>query len=163
MIRKAAIPASKRPRLISSYARMWPREVLDRYSSRECKTKMLAKHLDILNTPGIYILYRNGTPYYIGRADKLRTRLLRHAWDIHSRHYNLWNFFSFFVVDDYGQRDEIEGILIAAMPTANGARPKLPGEKMPKDIAVMLRELRESRANPRASKADVEVDESYDL
>jgi hypothetical protein len=71
----------------------------------------------------------------------------------------LWNFFSFFVVDDASRRNEIEGILIAAMPTANSARPKLPGERMDKRIAMMLRELRRSQANPHVSKSDIEVDE----
>jgi hypothetical protein len=158
MVRKTTV----KPGLVSGYARMWPREVFDRIISVDGKNKMLAKHLDILENHGIYILYRDGVPYYIGKATKLRTRLLRHAWDIHSRHYNLWNVFSFFVVDDLGRRDEIEGILIAAMPTANSARPKLPGERMHKRIAMMLQELRRSQANPRLSKADVEVDESYD-
>jgi hypothetical protein len=162
MARKEAIVARKKPRLVSNYARMWPREVLDRYLASGEKPKMLAKHLEILDNPGIYILYRDGMPYYIGRADKLRTRLLRHAWDIHGGHYNLWNFFSFFVVDDRAGRDEIEGILIAAMPTANGAKPKLPRERMPKNIATMLRELRRFRANPHAPKTKVEPDENYD-
>jgi hypothetical protein len=160
MVRKTTI---LNPKFVSGYARTWPREVLDRVISVDGKKKMLAKDLDILGYPGIYILYRDAVPYYIGKATKLRTRLLRHAWDIHSRHYNLWNFFSFFVVNDPGRRDEIEGILIAAMPTANSARPKLPGERMDKRIALMLRELRRSQANPHVSKADAEADEGYDL
>jgi hypothetical protein len=78
-------------------------------------------------------------------------RLWQHAWNPKRRHYNLWNFFSFFVVEDPDQRDEIEGILIAAMPTANSARPKLPREELGKEITKMLREIRQSHANPSHS------------
>jgi len=109
---------------------------------------MLARTLDILKKPGIYILYQDGVPYYIGKATKLRSRLWQHAWNPRSRHYHLWNYFSFFVVEDTDQRDEIEGILIAAMPTANGARPGLPREQLPEDITKMLREIRRFQANP---------------
>ena len=78
----------------------------------------------------------------------MRNRLWQHAWNPRSRHYHLWNFFSFFVVEDPDQRDEIEGILIAAMPTANSARPKLPREQLPEEITTMLREIRRFQANP---------------
>jgi hypothetical protein len=130
---------------------MWPREVFDRLVEHKGKKKkMLARTLVILTKPGIYILYRDGVPYYIGKADRMRSRLWQHAWNPRSRHYNLWNFFSFFVVEDPGQRDEIEGILIAAMPTANSARPKLPKEQLGDEITKMLREIRRSQANPMA-------------
>jgi hypothetical protein len=137
--------------LVTIYARMWPREVFDRLVSvngRQTQTT-LARTLDILKKPGVYILYRDGVPYYIGKATKMRSRLWQHAWNPKTRHYNLWNFFSFFVVEDPAHRDEIEGILIAAMPTANSARPKLPREQLGKEITTMLREIRRSQANPR--------------
>lgn len=142
----------RKPRLVASYARMWPREVCDRNVSKQGKKQPLAATLDILNEPGIYILYRDGMPYYIGKATQLRQRILRHACDPKARHYHLWNFFSFFIVKDAAWRDEIEGILIAAMPTANSARPKLPREKLDKTIATMLREIRQLHANPHISK-----------
>jgi len=134
--------------LVTSYARMWPREVFDRLVSVKGRQRMLARTLDILKKPGVYILYRDGVPYYIGKATKMRSRLWQHAWNPKRRHYNLWNFFSFFVIEDPDQRDEIEGILIAAMPTANSARPKLPPEQLGKEITKMLREIRRSQANP---------------
>ncbi len=134
--------------LVTSYARMWPREVFDRLVSVKGRQRMLARTLDILKKPGVYILYRDGVPYYIGKATKMRSRLWQHAWNPKRRHYNLWNFFSFFVIEDSDQRDEIEGILIAAMPTANSARPKLPPEQLGKEITKMLREIRRSQANP---------------
>jgi hypothetical protein len=140
--------ASKAP-LVTKYARMWPREVFDRLvpvQGKQCT--QLARTLDILKKSGIYILYRDGVPYYIGKATRMRSRLWQHAWNPRSRHYNLWNFFSFFVVEDPKRRNEIEGILIAAMPTANSARPKLPREQLDKKITTMLREIRRSHANP---------------
>ena len=93
--------ASRTP-LVTSYARMWPREVFDRDVTAEIPGKRnltLARTLDILRKPGIYILYRDGVPYYIGKATKMRNRLWQHAWNPKTRHYNLWNFFSFFVVE----------------------------------------------------------------
>ena len=132
---------------------MWPREVFDRLVPvRGKRTSTLAKTLDILKKPGIYILYRDGVPYYIGKATRMRSRLWQHAWNPKSRHYNLWNFFSFFVVEDEKRRNEIEGILIAAMPTANSARPKLPREQLDGKITTMLREIRSSQANPHLKR-----------
>jgi len=140
--------------LVASYARMWPREVFDRFVPVPGKKKRrsLAKTLDILTRPGVYVLYRDGVPYYIGKAARMRSRLWQHAWNPRGRYYNLWNFFSFFVVEDPKQRDEIEGILIAAMPTANGARPNLPREQLGEPIKTMLREIREFQANPRLKR-----------
>jgi hypothetical protein len=65
-----------------------------------------------------------------------------------TRYYYFWNFFSAFVVLDRAKRDEVEGILISAMPTANSARPKLPKEKLPKEVIEMVRKIRRDRANP---------------
>jgi hypothetical protein len=45
-------------------------------------------------------------------------------------------------------RDEIEGILIAAMPTANSAKPKLKRAKFPLQVSQMVRRIRKYRANP---------------
>jgi len=43
-----------------------------------------------------------------------------------SPHFHHWNFFSAFAIDDPAKRDELEGILIAALPTANnGSKPRL--------------------------------------
>jgi hypothetical protein len=85
---------------------------------------MLAKQLQFLNEPGVYVLYRDDNPYYIGQAARLRKRLWRWAKNPQSRYYQFWNFFSAFVVEDLALRDELEGILIACMPTANSMRPR---------------------------------------
>jgi hypothetical protein len=65
-----------------------------------------------------------------------------------ARRYNFWNFFSAFVVLESGYRNEIEAILIAAMPTANSARPRLPKTKFPPEVIQMVRSIRKQQANP---------------
>jgi hypothetical protein len=50
-------------------------------------------------------------------------------------------FVSAFAVEDKNQRDELEAILIAAMPTANSAKPRLPKEKMPREVLELLHEI----------------------
>jgi hypothetical protein len=128
---------------------MWPREIFDHVSEAESgPSKPLARSLEFLNRPGVYILYRDDLPYYIGKATKLRQRLWLHATKPQARYYNFWNFFSAFVVPEGPRRNEIEGILIAAMPTANSAQPRLPREKFPTDVIAMVRKLRRDRANP---------------
>ena len=114
---------------------------------------MLAKDLTILERPGVYILYRDDVPHYIGKTQKLRRRLYRHAYVPKSRYFNIWNFFSAFVIEDPKQRDEVEGILIAAMPTANSAEPRLSREDLPIEITKMIREIRFAQANPQNSSS----------
>ncbi|HEY5329552.1 MAG TPA: GIY-YIG nuclease family protein [Acidobacteriaceae bacterium] len=134
---------------VSGYARMWPREMFDHLDPDGIrKSTTLAKSVEFLNEPGVYVLYRDDVPYYVGKADKLRRRLWAHAMKPEARYYNFWNFFSAFVVLNAAQRDEVEGILISAMPTANSAQPKLPKEKLPKEVIAMVRKIRKDRANP---------------
>jgi hypothetical protein len=128
---------------------MWPREIFYRFIFVNGRMRMLSRELDILEQPGVYILYRDDVPYYIGKATKLRRRLNRHAYVPKTRYYNFWNFFSAFVIEDQKQRDEIEGILIAAMPTANSSEPKLSREDLPKQVTDMIRAIRRTQANPR--------------
>ena len=52
-----------------------------RRSSGRKKRRSLAKTLDILTRPGVYVLYRDGVPYYIGKAARMRSRLWQHAWN----------------------------------------------------------------------------------
>jgi hypothetical protein len=134
---------------VAQYARMWPREIFDHIAEDGTSTtKPLAKALELLDKPGVYVLYREDLPYYVGQATKLRQRLWLHATKPQSRYYNFWNFFSAFVILNPAQRDEIEGILIAAMPTANSAQPRLEREKFPPAVISMVRKLRRDRANP---------------
>jgi hypothetical protein len=106
------------------------------------------KGLELLGKSGVYVLYRDDTPYYVGQATVLWKRLWRHAGYPDARYGNFWNYFSAFVIRDRKMRDEIEGILIAAMPTANSAKPKLERAKYPLTVSQMLRRIRKYRANP---------------
>ena len=129
--------------IVSSYARVWPREVFEKFPpvSGNGRQKIMAKALSFLNGAGVYILYRDDQPYYIGQATRLRSRLWGHAIKADGRYYHFWNFFSAFAVENRKLRNELEGILIAAMPTANSAKPKLQREKMPKEVRELLRDI----------------------
>ena len=136
--------------IVEEYARMWPREVFDCLVTNENdgKKKILGRDLELLSKPGVYVLYRDDIPYYIGQALRLRHRLWGHARIPGTRYGNFWNYFSAFVIRDPKMRDEIEGILIAAMPTANSAKPKLKRAKFPPVVTRMVRQIRKYRANP---------------
>ena len=54
------------PKIVTEYGRMWPREVFD---ILENKT-LVIKALSALQQPGVYILYRDESPYYIGKTTK---------------------------------------------------------------------------------------------
>jgi GIY-YIG catalytic domain-containing protein len=131
--------AAKQGVIVTGYARMWPREVFGRESH-------LRKDLTFLDVAGVYILYRDDRPHYIGQAKKLHRRLWSHAIQAEGRYYHFWNFFSAFAVADQKHRDELEGILIAAMPTANSAKPKLKRQKMPKGVRALLGKINQYRA-----------------
>jgi hypothetical protein len=67
----------KDSRMVSGYARMWPRAIfytkaLNEFTGRK---RGLSKELDFLKQGGVYALYWNDTPYYVGKAAKLRSRL----------------------------------------------------------------------------------------
>src|SRR6266567_6386170 len=59
------------------HARMWPRRVFERPELRDGSKRksMLAKQLEFLSKPGVYVLYREDQPYYIGQATRPRKRL----------------------------------------------------------------------------------------
>ena len=131
---------------------MWPREVFDLLVPNDKgkgKNVILGKGLKLVNKPGVYVLYRDDIPYYIGQAAKLRHRLWSHAGSPGERYSNFWNYFSAFVIRNPKMRDEIEGILIAAMPTANSAKPKLQRAKFPLEVSRMVRTIRHHQADPR--------------
>lgn len=93
--------------------------------------------------PGVYVLYRDDTPYYIGKTRRtLFRRLHDHANKSTDRYFNFWNYFSVFVVPDSNYVDEVEGILIASIPTANSAVPKIRQIRLPGRIAKVLRDAR---------------------
>jgi hypothetical protein len=94
----------------------------------------------LLDGPGVYVLYRNDDPYFIGKTSTtIFKRLKQHALRPNARRYNFWNYFSAFAIDDDDHRDEVEAILIAAMPTAaNGMRPKLDRMKVDRPAARLI-------------------------
>ncbi|MGC2477642.1 MAG: GIY-YIG nuclease family protein [Candidatus Sulfotelmatobacter sp.] len=130
-------------RIIEGYARMWPREVFEKVAPIVGSRKaIMAKSSEFLSGPGVYVLYRDDEPYYVGHADRLRFRLWCHAVKPNDQYYHFWNFFSAFAVEEKEYRNEIEGVLIAAMPAvANSAKPKLPKERVPKDVGNLLRKI----------------------
>jgi hypothetical protein len=131
--------------LVERYARLWPREVFDYVIAKKGQQAVyLAKDLPILKNPGVYILYRDDMPYYIGKAGgKLWTRLFMHARRPGGRYNNFWNYFSVFVIHDPGQRNAVESILIAAFPTANSAKPRIERQPLPREALEMWRQRRD--------------------
>ena len=126
-------------KIITQYARMWPRQVWDIFDGKY----LVVRKLPELQQSGVYILYRDDVPYYVGKTKTaLAKRLHAHSNKSTDRYFNYWNYFSFFVVPDPAHVDEIEGILIASMATANSASPKIDQVQLPKEISKVLREAR---------------------
>ncbi len=153
------------------YARMWPREVFYRRLAKPkpiagskknppVKTQWLYKTMDLLAQPGVYVLYLDGVPYYVGQADMLRSALAAYARVPQSHYFRHWNYFSAFVVDKK-DLDRIEAILIAAMPTAKG-RKLLKKEPFPPELTEMLNEIQLARANPESGAKAGQAIEPFD-
>lgn len=96
-----------------------------------------------LKEPGVYVLYRDDKPYYIGKTGtSLFKRLRTHALRPNSRRYNFWNYFSAFEIKEDDHRDEVEAILIAAMPSAaNSSKPKFERMKLDRQTAKLVNEV----------------------
>jgi hypothetical protein len=137
--------------LVSKYLRMWPREIFDRADViGKGKKKLLD---DELKQPGVYVLYRGDEPYYVGKAKNMRARIRTHATSPMSHLYHFWNFFSAFVIKNERLMSQLEGVLIAAMPTANGASPRLPKQAMPKTVRNLLHQIRRAKAQVPAKSS----------
>ena len=120
------------PSVILPFFRMWPRAL---FHMKQGKAVLEEN----LNKPGVYILYRDDVPYYIGKTKKpLIKRLSSHALKPNARRYNFWNYFSAFEIPNPSHRDEVEAILISAMPTANSSRPKFERKTLDRRAARML-------------------------
>jgi hypothetical protein len=66
---------------------------------------------------GVYVLSKDGTPYYIGLAAKLRARLSHHLKD---RHAGKWDRFDFYAIRSQKYVKDLESILIrVAKPEGN--------------------------------------------
>lgn len=121
-------------RIVTGHVRMWPRELF--YIRAE--NKLFLKKIDALKQPGVYVLYRDEQPHYVGKARRLATRLHDHANKSTDRYYLFWNYFSAFFAPK-GNCRELEAILIAAMPTVNGSKPKMREESLPGEFRRILR------------------------
>ena len=79
--------AKKKPNVVMAAAQMWPRIVFDfdgKATVKECLTE-----------PGVYVLFRDDVPYYVGKTDKTLFRRIRaHAIKTRDRYYHFWNYFS---------------------------------------------------------------------
>ena len=110
------------PKIITKFARMWPREFFQG-KKRPDWAAGVWKELDY---PGVYVLYRDEHPYYVGQTKgRLYARIWVHANRPQARYFNFWNFVSAFVVPEKGHVDEVEALLITTMTTANRAIPKI--------------------------------------
>ena len=129
----------KSTKVVKAAAQMWPRLVFDleeKHTVKEC-----------LREPGVYVLFREDEPYYVGKTkNKLFNRIKAHAIGTRGRYYHFWNYFSAYLVPDSKHRDEVEGILIASMPTANSASPKIKRIHLPREVTSMMRRLRRKNA-----------------
>ena len=147
-LKQATIPMAKQ------FFRMWPRAL---FHSKEGRT-FIDQHL---TNPGVYILYRNDRPYYIGKTGgPLNKRLENHALKPNARYYNFWNYFSAFQIPRQGHRDEIEAILISAMPTANSAHPRFSRKKLDRQISKLLNNVQARMLTGTLDQSGVENPES---
>lgn len=124
--------------VIEAYAKMWPRAVFD----IKIKNALLREPIDLLSAPGVYVLYRDDHPYYVGKASRLIDRIYSHANKPKDKYYNFWNYFSAFIVRNKNHMDEIEGVLIASMPTENSAVHRIKKLHMPVKVARYIRDHR---------------------
>ena len=126
--------------IVNAYAQVWPRSVFD----IKAAGRLAQDVRDALRDPGVYVLYREDEPYYVGKTSRaLFDRLWNHANQPADRYYNFWNFFSVFAVAGRTHRDEVEGILIAAMPTSNSASPRFRRIELPARVGRLLKRRRE--------------------
>ena len=137
--------AKRKNQIVIKYARMWPREIFDMKKDNKLLVRNI-EELKALKNPGVYVLYRDEQPRYIGKSKcSLLGRLHDHANKSTDRYFSLWNHFSAFIVDEK-QVDDVESILIAAMPTtANSSSPKITQISLPNELRRRLRKARQSR------------------
>ena len=132
------MPGHKRL-IATNYIKMWPRAVFDIKLGKNFHPEIKR----LLSQPGVYILYRDDQPYYVGKAARRLFRRLRsHASNSKDKYYNFWNFFSAFVIPNQKHIPEVEGILIASMPTDNSSVMRIKKIHLPHQVAGLLRKQR---------------------
>jgi hypothetical protein len=79
--------------LVSKFIRMWPRAIF--YTRLDGQKGLIANSIPELARPGVYVLYRDDVPFYVGKTQKeLRSRLRGHANGVTSSRTYFWNYFS---------------------------------------------------------------------
>jgi predicted GIY-YIG superfamily endonuclease len=121
------------------FFRMWPRHLLQR---KDKHGLLIKREVPELQRPGVYILYRGDELYYVGKANRLFSRLHDHSNKITDEYYAHWDYFSAFsltetVKDTRAKITELEAILIAAMPRAtNRSTPRFQRVRIPKSLLI---------------------------
>jgi excinuclease UvrABC nuclease subunit len=119
---------------------MWPRKLFEHKDSR--RRLKIKQEVPELQSPGVYMLYRGDELYYIGKAQRLFSRLHDHSNKITDEYYAHWDYFSAFALigkleHQTEKMTEIEAILIAAMPRAtNRSTPRFERVRIPKSLTI---------------------------
>jgi len=125
---------AKKP-IVEAYLKMCPRALLDLRDGKE----LVWDVWDLFQKPGVYVLYRDDQPYYVGSAKKcVAERIYDHANQPQDTYYNFWDYFSVFLVPDVRHIAEVEGILIAAFPTENASKPKFKRLSLPPKLTKVM-------------------------
>lgn len=101
------------------------RGLLVRAYAEGISANLLEKHGDTVKRvvgkkKGVYVLSKDGKPYYIGLASKLPSRLSHHLKDRHARK---WDRFNFYAIRSQKYLKDLETILIrVARPRGNRQR-----------------------------------------
>jgi predicted GIY-YIG superfamily endonuclease len=125
------------------FLRMWPRDLFKQKVEQKAKGRLRIRAVKELEWPGVYVLYRGDELYYVGKAEKLFSRLHDHANKVTDEYYAHWDYFSAFALPSKNgnkknkqnkqKMRELEAILIAAMPRAtNRSKPRLKRVRIPR-------------------------------
>lgn len=101
------------------------RGLLVRAYAEDISANLLEQHGDTVKwvigrKRGVYVLSKDGKPYYIGLATKLPSRLSHHLKD---RHAGNWDRFNFYAIRSQKYVKDLESILIrVAKPEGNRQR-----------------------------------------
>ncbi len=142
---KAADTRKKRKRklrgkLVRAYAEKLPGSVLEVFWKE-------FKNL-VRRESGVYVLYKNGVPHYVGKASNLAWRIRVHQRD---RLKGKWDTFSLYVVRRAGYLKHLESLLLRIVePRGTRVGGRLPGaenlkEKFLKELKRFAKALKEVR------------------
>ncbi|MGC1461019.1 MAG: GIY-YIG nuclease family protein [Terracidiphilus sp.] len=131
-------------RIVKKFIRMPPRAIFD--TQEVGRLGSIARNIkELTENPGVYILYRDDVPFYVGKAEKsLFNRLHDHANGVSSNRSYFWNYFSAYILKDRHYIADLEAILISAMPSVimNSSRPNLDKMRKGKSTIKLMREMR---------------------